>query len=105
MAYQPLEGWVEVSKNARTGAVLSQRLHADRECAERAIAIQRTKRLKDGSPVEAYLSVKMPYGQARALKGSTVCKCSRQRPGEHAVKEGRPYLEILQGPPGSGRRR
>lgn len=105
MAYQPLEGWVQVSKVVRTGRVLSHRLHADRECAERAVAMRRAKRLKDGSYVESYLSEKMTYAQASAQRRVAVCKCSGQRPGGHAVNDSRPYLEILQGPPGSGRRR
>ncbi|GAA4372880.1 hypothetical protein GCM10023146_23790 [Nocardioides caricicola] len=105
MAYQPSEGWVHVAWNPATGEVHSQRLHADRSCAERAVEARRAKAQLKGSPVESYLSDKMPYAQARRLRQFSVCKCTGSRHTGHAVNENRNPREILQGPPGSGRRR
>lgn len=105
MAYHPPEGWVHVTRSASTGEVYSQRLHSDRECAERAVAARLEKGRQKGSPVESYLSDKMTYAQAHRLRKFSVCKCSGQRPGGYPVHERRPFREVLQGPPGSGRRR
>lgn len=58
-----------------------------------------------GTSVESYLSDKTTYAQARRLKNFSVCKCTGQRPNGYAVNERRPFREVLQRPPGSGRRR
>ena len=105
MAYQPPEGWVQVTRNASTGEVHSQRLHSDRACAERAVAARLEKARQKGSPIESYLSDRMTFGQARRLRKFSVCKCTGTRPGGYPVNERRPFREVLQGPPGSGRRR
>lgn len=88
-----------------TGEVYSQRLHSDRSCAERAVQARLEKARQKNSPVESYLSDKMTYGQARRVRKFSVCKCAGGRPGAYPVNEQRPFREVLQGPPGSGRRR
>jgi hypothetical protein len=104
MTYQPPEGWVQVTRNPSTGEVHSQRLHSDRACAERAVAERLEKARQKGAPVECYLSDKMTYAEARRLRRFSVCKCVGRRHGTHPVNERTPFREILQRPPGSGRR-
>ncbi len=74
LAYQPPEGWVQVTRNAATGEVYSQRFHGDRACAEQAVAARLAKARQKGTSVESYLSDKMTYAQAHRLTKFSACK-------------------------------
>ncbi|GAA1439339.1 hypothetical protein GCM10009641_46830 [Mycobacterium cookii] len=106
MAYEPLSGWVQVTRVVATGKVKSQRLHRDRDCAEAAVRKALSKNGTGSLPVESYLSDWMTYGQARRLKPLSVCQCSGGGHRKHyiAASDRRPG-EVQAGSQGTGRRR
>lgn len=106
MAYEPLAGWVQVTRVVATGKVKSQRLHRDRACAEAAVRKALAKNGTGSLPVESCLSEWMTYGQARRLKSLSVCQCSGGGHRKHyiATSDRRPG-EVQAGSQGTGRRR
>jgi len=106
MAYEPLSGWVQVTRRTETNQLLSQRLHQDRACADASVAKAIRKGTKIGAPVTSYLSDKMLYAQARRLKSLVMCKCAGGPQRRHHITDSdRRPGEVQAGSQGTGRRR
>lgn len=104
MPYQPLEGWIQVTRDLDSGKVRAQRLHTDPTCAKNAVAREHDRARQRGVHIESYLSDKMTYAEARLLSRHKVCKCVSRTHGIHPFSDRRPSREVVQPPPGSGRR-
>lgn len=104
MAYEPLSGWIQVTKSEVTGDLHSLRFHSDHTCAQRSVPKALQRGLDRDRPVESYLQDKMQYATARRYARLTLCKCSGgQR--RHATGPDRRFGEVQAGSQGTGRRR
>lgn len=105
VAYEPLAGWVQVTKQQDTGLLNSQRFHKDHACATTSVSAAVARGEKHGRPVTSYLSDRMSFAQASRLTHLAVCKCAGGRRGHYIARSDRRYGEVQGGSPGSGRRR
>lgn len=104
MAYEPLIGWIQVTKRRSTGELQGLRFHADRACAQRSIESRIAKGIRQDKPVTGHLSRSTLYGQARLrYKVLTTCKCTGHIPHVHGPD--RPPRERPGAAQGTGRRR
>lgn len=104
MTYQPVEGCVQVTRDLGSGEIRAQRLHSDPTCAKKAVVKELDRARQRGVQIECYLSDKMTYSEARLLFRHKLCRCVGRTHGTHPVSDRRPPREVVQPPPGSGRR-
>lgn len=102
MAYEPLRGWVQVTRV--NGVLRSQRFHSDRTCADRWVVKEKQRAVVKGAVAESWVVGPYTYGQARRFKPLKLCRCSGGH-RRHAEGQERRWNEVSAGSQGTGRRR